>query len=484
MREVRRTLVSCGAAAAAAVGATALHALEPDPLYPAVAAVVAALLVALVGGSAAGGITGLFCGTALVVLRGGGVEDLLEPAAAVPLVGLFTLGWFAGRRVDLFRRRIEEGVERELELRRRLYRMKKERRRPATASAPAPAALPAPAPAPPTALAGCSDVPCARDPACDHLSAAVHDLAAALNEPRILEAVLRSVCRVLGAGRAVFHPHDRKTDLFLAGVSHPPAPEPVPVGDTEPLLRMALRERRLLDRAQDAAVFADAGRDVDLLAPVFDRMILAGLLVVESIPAAAPFRRDRVTILSTAAGLALSATRLVERCAQQEKKDPLTGLIGVGAIREVLGGRLERGPTAVLLVSADRIREVNESYGRKAGDQVVAALARLVSLETGAEGAVGRYGGATLLVVLPGRRADAAGLLGERLLRRVPASLTAGPEGLAGPLTLSIGVAAASVGPVDALLQEAERALADAQEAGGNRLVAADLRRAGTVNHA
>ena len=185
--------------------------------------------------------------------------------------------------------------------------------------------------------------------------------------------------------------------------------------------------------------------------------------------------RERSLILATACGLALSGARLSSRCDQQSKLDPLTGLMAAEAIREVVQNYLAKGRVAVILLAADEMRRVNEEFGRKAGDRTFGSLAKLVAMEIGNEGVVGRYGGASLLVALPGFSNEGAVKVAERLRRRVRLAITAGPEGLAGPLTVSCGVAEASVGPPDPLLLEAERSLTSAVGAGGDVVVCGEI---------
>jgi diguanylate cyclase (GGDEF)-like protein len=318
----------------------------------------------------------------------------------------------------------------------------------------------------------------------EHLRA----IASALNERRVVEAALVAIEQVLAAPRVTFFRHERKKDRILPGESRAGG-NAVEAGDDEPLLRLAMRRRALLNRKtadQDAArVFESASADAALAAPIYDRAMIAGVLLVHGPLEDAVQGERRLDMLATACGMALSNARLAARCDELLRIDALTGLPGVTEIRDSLEQTLERGTCAVLLIGADRIREVNEAYGRREGDRAVSALSKLVTFEAGVDALVGRYGGATMLVVLPGQRIETALQLAERMQRRVRASLRAGPEGLAQPLTVSIGAGAASIGPADVLLLDTEKALAEAMAQGGNRIkVAAPARGAGTGVHA
>ncbi len=470
MSRARAAALTIVAGGIAVVLHVALSVAGADPFHPAAAAVACVALASTAVGARGGAAAGLLAGAALAWVRwragvGPGGEDVLR------VVALASVGGAVGLLVDRLRRRLAESAASEVAARRESYRLRREvdelvRERDAAAAEALAAAEPEEA-ASGAADAEPPDAPPAATEVDVRLEQALRKIASALNESRLFATVLESVTALVGATRVSLHLHDRRADRFQPGCCFP-VDEPVPPFDREPVLRRALRQRELIAREDGAEEFRLVDPSIRFVAPVFDRVILAGLIVVEGGEETAG-ARERLSILVTAFGLALSSVRLVGQLERRDRTDLLTGLPSVTEIREQLGRSLERGRTAVLLVAADGIRDVNEKYGRKAGDKAVQALSKLLALEVGADGKVGRYGGATMLVVLPGAERDAAVQLAERVLRRVPTSIPAGPEGLAKPLTASVGAVAATVGPVDALLGEAESALKAAQEAGGGR---------------
>lgn len=299
------------------------------------------------------------------------------------------------------------------------------------------------------------------------LAEATRLISSSLTETRIIESTLDVLSRLTGNDRAVFHAHDRSADLFLPG-SALRREDRVQVGQNELLLRAVLHKRELVYRGdQDADVaraFEAGDPALEWAVPVFDRAMLTAVVLVGRPATPLGNAAELLAVLTGSCGLALSSARLLARCERQELLDPLTGLVGVSAIRELLAEKLERGLCGAMLIAANGIRKVNEQYGRRMGDKIVGSMARLVEFEIGADGLVGRYGGATLLVVLPGHRMEAVEAVGERLRRRVPMSIHAGPDGLAEPLTISLGVASASSGSVDVVLQQIEVALAQQLE--------------------
>lgn len=313
------------------------------------------------------------------------------------------------------------------------------------------------------------------------LLGAVASISASLTEPRIVDATLLAVANTVAAARATFHPHDRKTDRALPGKSILRGAGAIDADVVDPkayedLLRLAARKREALVRGSAtegvagafAQISAIASECPDVVLPVFDRAMLAGFLVVYAPCGDAPI--ESLQILTSACGLALSGARLSARCESQQRVDSLTGVLTSDAVREVVERHAALGPAAVLLLAADHLRKVNELYGRRTGDRTLVEFTRLVVREVGNDGVVGRYGGASLLIVLPGSRSDAAIALAERLLRRVRKTVVAGPEGLAQSLTACAGIASVSGGTPDLLLQGAERALNVAQRSGVNRI--------------
>ncbi|MFH0945819.1 MAG: diguanylate cyclase [Planctomycetota bacterium] len=403
-----------------------------------------------------GGLLGLLAGAGLVLTESGGLgkPNVLMLAACAGLAGS---GFLFGRTLERRRLAAEEGERSAVELRRELYRLKRAQQDGARERSAAREAVAAPA------------VPSSGGRDGERLRAAVDRIATSLLEPRVIESTLAGICELLEVDRAVFHPHDRGANRFLPGRQLHGELAGADVGSNDPLLQLTHRRRVPLARGSgDKEVdqtFGVADPDISLAAPVFDRAMLTGVLLTSSPASERRNSSDLLNILAAACGLALSGARLWVRCEEQSKYDPLTGLVDLDTIRSVLEESLVRGPAAVLLVAADGVRRVNESYGRRAGDRVISSMARLVSMEVGVDGRVGRYGGATLLVVLPGHRIEAASELAGQLKRRVPMSICAGPEGLAGPLSISVGVAAASAGSVDMLTNTAEQALAVEQKA-------------------
>ncbi len=178
--------------------------------------------------------------------------------------------------------------------------------------------------------------------------------------------------------------------------------------------------------------------------------------------------------------------------------DPLTGawnrVAGVEQLwRELARGRRQRTPVAVLLVSLDGLRKLNDNEGYAAGDDALRATAQRLSSIVRPYDIIGRYGGEVFLIVSPG--CDEAGAVQQA--RRLQAAISAEPIEVArgaGPgrnrdhcvlARLSIGVAAVErASQPNLLLRAAEAALRRARSGEGGRVESATLFMAATATEA
>lgn len=154
--------------------------------------------------------------------------------------------------------------------------------------------------------------------------------------------------------------------------------------------------------------------------------------------------------------------------------DGLTGLLNHRAFRERLGVELRRAlhsghPLSLLFLDVDHFKPINDTFGHPAGDEVLRALAPLLTAGVRPCDIVARYGGEEFAVVLSDTGRHGAEVVGERLrvsIARHPWTLR--------PLTVSIGAATTDHTVVDAndLLARADRALYVGKQTGRNRYVA------------
>ena len=159
--------------------------------------------------------------------------------------------------------------------------------------------------------------------------------------------------------------------------------------------------------------------------------------------------------------------------------DSLTGLHNRRYLFTHLDGLMQRmadsnKPLALLMVDIDHFKQVNDTYGHAAGDEVLCEVANRIARDVRGFDLVARYGGEEFVVVMPDTSMDIAVAVADRLCKIVasdPVSLSESEKPI--PVTVSIGVARTD-GPENspsALLKSADDALYQAKNEGRNRVV-------------
>jgi two-component system, cell cycle response regulator len=162
--------------------------------------------------------------------------------------------------------------------------------------------------------------------------------------------------------------------------------------------------------------------------------------------------------------------------------DELTGVLnrrfGMKRLQEEFS-RAQRYATSfsLCLLDLDHFKNVNDTYGHQAGDEVLRSLAVQLQKELRTSDFVVRYGGEEFLVVLPGASmADAFGIM-DRIRRRIETyRLQYGSYTVA--YTFSGGICSYPAKDVDDpndLVRLADDALYQAKNTGRNKIMTADL---------
>jgi diguanylate cyclase (GGDEF)-like protein len=190
--------------------------------------------------------------------------------------------------------------------------------------------------------------------------------------------------------------------------------------------------------------------------------------------------------------LAVRNERLLAQMAEEARVDPLTGLLNRRGFDERLDVERSRSERDAAWLSAirfdlDHFKRVNDEHGHDMGDRVLAWLGGMITEQIRGVDVAARVGGEEFVVVLPRADGHAARAFAERVRHlvespgrdtgrdryRLPADLA---------LSISAGIAAAiAPSDVDALLQDADRALYSAKEGGRNRVVVDGDHRDGAV---
>jgi len=151
-----------------------------------------------------------------------------------------------------------------------------------------------------------------------------------------------------------------------------------------------------------------------------------------------------------------------------ERRDDLTHLLVRGAFdvalqEAVLDARHNKEPLSLVFGDVDHFKKINDSKGHQAGDAVLLEVASRLMKTAHGKGAVYRYGGEEIAIVLSNHSAEEALAVAERCRRRIAADPVAGL-----PISMSFGVATLPDHAAEAagLVAAADRALYDAKERG------------------
>jgi diguanylate cyclase (GGDEF)-like protein len=159
--------------------------------------------------------------------------------------------------------------------------------------------------------------------------------------------------------------------------------------------------------------------------------------------------------------------------------DGLTGVMNRRRFLEIAETELARSrrygrPLSMIAVDLDHFKDVNDTLGHAAGDDVLAALARTLQDQTRRQDVVGRIGGEEFAVILPETTGEAAVELAERMRVNLSAvKLAVGGVPLTVTASLGVVQVRATDRTVEAALQRADAALYQAKRGGRDRVAAA-----------
>ena len=156
--------------------------------------------------------------------------------------------------------------------------------------------------------------------------------------------------------------------------------------------------------------------------------------------------------------------------------DALTGLRNRRWLNDAFARQLQRcmsagQPVSLLMFDADRFKRVNDTHGHLVGDEVLIHLGRTLAGGLRPLDLLARYGGEEFAALLPNVTNGDALAAAERLRHAVASQPPQTGAGVLTDVTVSIGVATASVDAPPtllALLERADAALLEAKQSGRN----------------
>jgi diguanylate cyclase (GGDEF)-like protein/PAS domain S-box-containing protein len=176
------------------------------------------------------------------------------------------------------------------------------------------------------------------------------------------------------------------------------------------------------------------------------------------------------------AAIAVQNAQLFEERKQQARIDLTTGIYNRRGLNELGIREIDRSqrfdrPLSLLMVDIDHFKRVNDTYGHPIGDLVLKELADRLKNHLRSIDILSRYGGEEFVIILPETATDHATEVAERL-REVVEQKPFTPDGLALPITISLGISTLNGDALDiqTLIKNADDAMYVSKRSGRNQV--------------
>ena len=240
------------------------------------------------------------------------------------------------------------------------------------------------------------------------------------------------------------------------------------VEHNEPAFIMDERNDPRVNQFRDQEGAADGSL---IVVPLRGRRGAIGVLTIERLGLGHTFSGDDfdlVQLFAAQVSIALQNAEVFQAVEVRARSDDLTGLLNHGTFEEWLERAVRDDTTcSLIMLDLDDFRDVNNSQGHQAGDEVLRAIAATLRGAGRDSDLVFRYGGDEFAFLLPGTDAPGAAQVAERARLAVKA--------IGGGVTASVGVATFPADGQTAreVLLAADRACFVAKHNGRDRVVTA-----------
>jgi diguanylate cyclase (GGDEF)-like protein/PAS domain S-box-containing protein len=161
--------------------------------------------------------------------------------------------------------------------------------------------------------------------------------------------------------------------------------------------------------------------------------------------------------------------------------DILTGLPNRAQLRHLITTAIDACPTgghvALAFLDVDHFKDVNDTLGHAAGDELLIQLAQRLREHIGPEDMLGRLGGDEFVVLLPYRNAESAERVAAEITEALAAPLRLGSKLMQMSASIGISLYPDHATDIDTLMQQADTAMYMAKQAGRSthRLFSAEM---------
>lgn len=189
---------------------------------------------------------------------------------------------------------------------------------------------------------------------------------------------------------------------------------------------------------------------------------------------------DRLMIIREERDRARAQTHIL---AAQAERDPLTGMLNRLGIEKRFENLYSAGFRAMAVIDIDHFKNINDTHGHGAGDEVLRAVAEALSPDD--ETVAVRIGGEEFMLLMGGKDIAARA---ERCRQAIPSRVASRVPGLDRMVTASMGLVEQpldmAAGDFAAMYAHCDRLLYEAKAAGRNRAMCEKLRSFGAARRA
>jgi len=162
--------------------------------------------------------------------------------------------------------------------------------------------------------------------------------------------------------------------------------------------------------------------------------------------------------------------------------DVLTGLPNRSHLRNLLSEAIRSCPegkqVALAFIDVDNFKDVNDTLGHSAGDELLVQLAERLRAQIQAGDMLGRLGGDEFVVILPNRDVTEAALVASNITDAMVMPLKIGNRQVPMSASMGLSIYPDNATDIDALIQQADAAMYQAKRAGRStyRFFTADMK--------
>jgi len=160
----------------------------------------------------------------------------------------------------------------------------------------------------------------------------------------------------------------------------------------------------------------------------------------------------------------------------QADRDPLTSVYNRRyfenkVAEKIKNAHIKNSSFAILMIDADKFKDINDTYGHKIGDKILIELASVCERNLRQEDVVARYGGEEFVVFVDNVDKDTAITVANRLKKAICDVVVYSDDKIPVSVSASIGVAISGISDnVSVMIKMADDAMYLAKQNGRNRV--------------